>query len=64
MLDKLQALEEKYEELTREMSDPDIFNDPQAYNKLAKAHADLGKLWGNTGVPPGAAGFRRCRADA
>lgn len=43
MLDKLQALEEKYEELTREMSDPDIFNDPQAYNKLAKAHADLGK---------------------
>lgn len=46
MLDKLQALEEKYEELTREMSDPDIFNDPQAYNKLAKAHADLGEIVG------------------
>ncbi|NLL42483.1 MAG: peptide chain release factor 1 [Firmicutes bacterium] len=46
MLDKLQALEEKYEELTREMSDPDIFNDPQAYNKLAKAHADLGEVVG------------------
>ena len=46
MLEKLQALEEKYEELTREMSDPDIFNDPQAYNKLAKAHADLGEIVG------------------
>ena len=46
MLDKLQALEEKYEERTREMSDPDIFNDPQAYNKLAKAHADLGEIVG------------------
>lgn len=44
MLEKLQALEEKYEELNREMSDPDVLSDPQNYNKLAKAHSDLGEV--------------------
>ncbi|HHY10390.1 MAG TPA: peptide chain release factor 1 [Firmicutes bacterium] len=41
MLDKLKVLEERYEQLNREMSDPDIFSDQGAYQELAKAHAEL-----------------------
>lgn len=46
MLEKLQALEEKYDELTRQLSDPDVLGDPAAYQKLAKSHADLGEIVG------------------
>ena len=46
MLEKLQALEEKYEELNRQMSDPDILSDPSSYKKLAKAHSDLSEVVG------------------
>ncbi|NMB01084.1 MAG: peptide chain release factor 1 [Firmicutes bacterium] len=46
MLEKLQSLEEKYEELAREMSDPEVLSDPSAYKKLAKAHADLTEIVG------------------
>ncbi len=46
MLEKLQSLEQKYEELNREMSDPEVLSDPQTYNKLAKAHSDLGEIVG------------------
>lgn len=44
MLEKLQALEEKYEELTRQMSDPQVLGDPVRYRKLAKAHSDLEEI--------------------
>ncbi len=44
MLAKLQALEQKYEDLNRQMSDPQILGDPQAYRKLAKAQSDLGEI--------------------
>lgn len=44
MLEKLQALEEKYEELTKQMSDPQILADPAVYRKLAKAHSDLAEI--------------------
>lgn len=44
MLEKLQALEQKYEDLNRQMSDPQILSDPQAYKTLAKAHSDLGDI--------------------
>jgi len=46
MLDRLQALEEKYEELTKQMSDPAVLGDPNTYRKLAKAHSDLGEIVG------------------
>jgi peptide chain release factor 1 len=46
MLDKLQALEDKYEELTKQMSDPEVLSDPTVYRKLAKAHADLEEIVG------------------
>lgn len=44
MLEKLQALDQKYEELNRQMSDPHVLDDPQAYRQLAKAHSDLGEI--------------------
>ena len=46
MLDKLQALEEKYNDLARQMSDPEVLSDPPTYQGLAKAHADLAELVG------------------
>lgn len=44
MFEKLQALEQKYEELNKQMSDPQVLSDPQRYNKLAKAQSDLGDI--------------------
>lgn len=41
MLERLQMLEEKYEELTRKMIDPDVLNNPAELHKCAKAQADL-----------------------
>ncbi|HHW72167.1 MAG TPA: peptide chain release factor 1 [Firmicutes bacterium] len=46
MLEKLQALEDKYEELTRQMSDPEVLSDPDRYRKAAKAHSDLAEIVG------------------
>ncbi|MCJ7796983.1 MAG: PCRF domain-containing protein, partial [Thermoleophilia bacterium] len=34
-------IEEKYQALTRELSDPTIFDDPIRYAEVSKAHADL-----------------------
>lgn len=44
MLEKLQSLEERYEDLNRQMSDPAIFSDQEAYQKLAIAHAELEEI--------------------
>lgn len=41
MLDKLQHLEDRYEELNALMSNPDIINNPTELQKHAKAQADL-----------------------
>lgn len=41
MLERLQMLEEKYEELTQRMIDPDVLNNPAELHKCAKAQADL-----------------------
>ena len=41
MLEKLQALEERYNELTEEIAKPDIIADQANWQKLMKAHADL-----------------------
>ncbi len=40
-LEKLAALEKKHDELTAQLSDPQVFADPAAYQKTAKAHAEL-----------------------
>lgn len=41
MLDKLNALEERYDELTESLSDPEVIGNQAKYQKLAKAHAEL-----------------------
>ncbi|MDF2839312.1 MAG: peptide chain release factor 1 [Clostridia bacterium] len=41
MLDKLQALEDKYEDLSHKISDPEIINDQGQWQKLIKEHASL-----------------------
>ncbi|MCS7149770.1 MAG: peptide chain release factor 1 [Caldimicrobium sp.] len=40
-LHKLQALEERFEELTKKLSDPKITSDPEIYSKLAKELSSL-----------------------
>ena len=41
MLDKLQNLDEKYEELGHLLADPEILGNPEELRKTAKARADL-----------------------
>lgn len=44
MLEKLAQLEAKYDELTEKLSDPEIIADPQQFQKIAKAHAELEEI--------------------
>ncbi|MGE4506732.1 MAG: peptide chain release factor 1 [Desulfovibrionaceae bacterium] len=46
MIEKLEGLETRYEELERELADPDIFSDQERYKKVSKRHADLGQIVG------------------
>ncbi|MCR6545445.1 peptide chain release factor 1 [Dehalobacterium formicoaceticum] len=41
MIEKLQALEDKYEELTKLISDPEVIADQSEWKNLVKAHSDL-----------------------
>ncbi len=41
MFEKLAAIEQKYEDLTNQMSDPEILADPSRYTKIAKQHREL-----------------------
>jgi peptide chain release factor 1 len=43
-LDKLAEIEKKYEELTAQLSDPEVLADAARYQKAAKAHAELADL--------------------
>ncbi|MEJ2009777.1 MAG: peptide chain release factor 1 [Acidobacteriota bacterium] len=43
-LAKLEEIEKRYEGLTAELSDPQVLGDPSAYQKTAKAHADLQEI--------------------
>jgi peptide chain release factor 1 len=38
---KLDEVEARFEELTRQMADPDVINDPELYRKTAKTHSEL-----------------------
>jgi peptide chain release factor 1 len=44
MFDKLAAIEEKYHELSDQLSDPKVIGDQQLFQKLAKAHASISEL--------------------
>ena len=41
MLDRLQQIETRYEDLGRQLADPQLVTDQQKYHKVAKAHRDL-----------------------
>src|SRR3954447_24127631 len=44
MLDKLEQIETRYEELSNEMSTPELLANPSAYGKAAKQHRSLGEV--------------------
>ncbi len=44
MIDKLQAIEDKYEDLSHMISDPEIINDQAQWQKLIKEHANLEQI--------------------
>jgi peptide chain release factor 1 len=44
MLEKLVQIEENYEELTLQLSQPDVTSDIEAYTKLMKQHKSLGDI--------------------
>ncbi|MGE5508545.1 MAG: PCRF domain-containing protein, partial [Chitinophagales bacterium] len=41
MLEKLLAIEERYEKLSEELASPEVATDPDRFRKVAKAHAGL-----------------------
>ena len=41
MLDKLQSIEEKYEDLSHKISDPEVIAEQSVWQKLMKEHASL-----------------------
>jgi peptide chain release factor 1 len=44
MLDRLDAIEEKYEELTRQLSDHELLADQSRYTKVARQHNELEQI--------------------
>jgi peptide chain release factor 1 len=44
MLDKLDQIVSRYEELTQELSSPELLSNPSAYGKAAKQHRSLGEV--------------------
>ena len=44
MFGKLDALEEKYHEVSRQLSDPEVVSDLDRYKKIAQAHAELDEI--------------------
>ena len=44
MFDKLQAAENRYEEINHKLSDPTIIENQNEYKKLMKEHAELQEL--------------------
>jgi len=43
-MDKLREIEKNYEELERQLAQPDVYQDRARYAELAKAHAELGEI--------------------
>ncbi|RME36447.1 MAG: PCRF domain-containing protein, partial [Thermoflexia bacterium] len=46
MWDKLQGIEERYEELTQMMADPEVVTDPARLAEVAREHAELEEIVG------------------
>src|SRR5271170_1814034 len=44
LFQKLENIESKYEELTQQLSSPEVHNDSARFQKLAKTHADMAQM--------------------
>jgi peptide chain release factor 1 len=44
LFEKLDQIEARYEEMTRELSSPEVHDDAARYQKLAKTHSELGEI--------------------
>jgi peptide chain release factor 1 len=44
LFEKLENIETKYDELTKQLSSPDVHNDSARFQKLAKTHADMAQM--------------------
>ena len=44
MIERLEAIENRYEELNMRLADPSIMNDQEQYLKLMKEHSDLTEI--------------------
>jgi peptide chain release factor 1 len=44
LFEKLEQIEARYDEMTRELSSPEIHDDSARYQKLAKQHSELGEI--------------------
>jgi peptide chain release factor 1 len=44
LFEKLENIEMKYDELTQQLSSPDVHNDSSRFQKLAKTHADMAEM--------------------
>jgi peptide chain release factor 1 len=44
LFEKLDQIEARYEEMTRELSSPEVHDDSARYQKLAKTHSELGEI--------------------
>jgi peptide chain release factor 1 len=44
LFEKLEQIESRYDDMTRELSSPDVHDDSAHYQKLAKQHSELGEI--------------------
>jgi len=44
LFEKLNQIESRYDEMTRELSSPEVHSDSARYQKLARTHSDLGEI--------------------
>jgi peptide chain release factor 1 len=44
MLEKLKAVEVRYDELSQQLSDPETISNPELLQKVARAHSELGEI--------------------
>lgn len=44
MIDRLEAIENRYEELNMRLADPSVMNDQEQYLKLMKEHSELTEI--------------------
>ena len=48
MFAKLERIERSFEDLEKELAQPEVFSDQERYRKLAKTHSDMGEICAGT----------------